>query len=115
MIVLNIQRIGDNLFCMDNVSLPKSPTVYFVYNHRKELIYIGQTKNLLRRTTDHFRSDMWFKLFARYLSYVDVDIDSLRKIETERIKEFKPRFNLEHYNPISDGEMKAAITEKRII
>lgn len=112
---LGIERCGEHMWTMSKVKLPNTPGVYFVHDAKKELIYIGQTRNLLRRTVDHFRSDIWFKLFACYISYVNCCSEELRKIEWDRIQEFRPRFNFEHYSTPSDGEMKDAIHNKRII
>jgi excinuclease UvrABC nuclease subunit len=112
---LHIVREDEYFWTMDKIELPNIPGVYFIYDSKKELIYIGQTKNLLTRTVNHFSADLWFKLFAQYISYIEVDIDSLRIVESERIKEFRPKYNIERYNGISDGEMKDAICNRRII
>lgn len=112
---LNVQRTGENYFTMDKIPLKNIPAVYFIYNIQKKLIYIGQTRKLLERTVNHFVSDRWFKMCAQYLSYIDVEIEDLRLVEANRIKEFRPIFNTQHYSTPSDGEMKDAIQNKRII
>lgn len=115
MINIQIERIGDTMWNMDRLDLKDVPAVYFIYNTNKELIYIGQTQKLLTRTVSHFYADMWFKLFAKYLSYREVNTEDLRKEETLMIQEFRPKYNFEHYCPVSDGEMRDAIREKPIL
>lgn len=115
MINFNIERIGDTLWNMDRLDLKEIPAVYFIYNANKEVIYIGQTKKLLTRTVSHFYDDMWFKLFAKYLSYREVNTKDLRKEEALMIQEFRPRYNFEHYTPVSDGEMRDAIRGRPIL
>lgn len=115
MINLEINRISDNMWQMNKIDLNDHPGVYFIYDSNKELIYIGQTKQLLTRTIQHFRSDLWFKLFAKYLSYREIDIEELRKEEYNLIQEFRPKYNFEHYCGVSMEEMREAVRTKSIL
>jgi excinuclease UvrABC nuclease subunit len=103
------------IWYMDRLYIPDISVVYFIYNSKKEVIYIGQTKRLLKRTKEHFCQEMWFKLFARYLSYVESPPEELRVKEFDLIQEFKPKYNFEHYSTSTEGEMKAAVQGKPII
>lgn len=109
---LKISSFEDGSFEMERINLPKTPTVYFIYNSKKELIYIGQTKDLHRRTVSHFFQDRWFKLFARYLSYVDTSVEELRSKEYSLIQEFRPKFNVEHYTGVTEEYMRELAKSK---
>lgn len=88
-----IEKIGENYWAMNKLDLPNTSSVYFIYNDRKDLIYIGRSEKLLDRTIIHFRLDKWFKLNARWISYTETSPDELRQKEIELIKEFSPCFN----------------------
>lgn len=58
--------------------LPQSSGVYFLFNEKRELIYIGATKNLYKRFYQHRSQTVWFNSEAAYVSYIlkkDLNID----------------------------------------
>ena len=114
MIPLNIVRTGGMMWAMDKIELPTTSAVYFVYNRHKTLIYIGQTTNLLRRTVQHFRAEKWFKLHARYISFVDTPEEELNTREYAAIREFRPRYNYTYGSPARD-EMREVTQGKPFI
>lgn len=114
MLEIKIERV-EGQWLMDRIGLEDIPGVYFIYNINREVIYIGQTKKLLTRTVQHFSSDVWFKLFAKYISFQKTNINNLRTEEARLIEAIRPKYNFEHFSLISDGEMRDAIREKPIL
>lgn len=79
-------------------NLPRTPGVYFFYNKKEEILYVGKAKNLLDRVKSHFQSPS-FKdsLFANeiiFVGYLELnsDIEALIK-ESYYIKTLRPKFN----------------------
>ncbi|MFD7523865.1 GIY-YIG nuclease family protein [Paenibacillus chitinolyticus] len=84
---------------------PKISGVYKIYNSNKELMYIGQSNNLRRRLTQHFREKRKdFFISEVHLIYIyhehDFILSSLLDyFETEFIKALKPKHNKHKKSP----------------
>ncbi len=66
--------------------------IYFIF-YKNELVYIGQTVNLLRRIKEHhsFKFD--------WVRFIECDRDKLKHYEARLIKYFKPKANRNN-NPL---------------
>ncbi len=54
---------------VERKQIPKQPGIYVIFNKSKELLYIGQSKNLQRRLIDdHLQNDKIGSAFRRNLS-----------------------------------------------
>jgi excinuclease ABC subunit C len=84
-------------------TLPGSPGVYLVYDHRDELIYVGKAKNLKRRLSQ-YRNTLRRKKHRRTRGIVkeatrieiqraETDLDACLT-ETMLIQKYRPRWNI---------------------
>lgn len=64
------------------------PTVYFLHS-KNEVVYVGQTKNLVQRLATHERSDMKWDL----ATHLHVEKRMLSIVEYEFIERLRPRYN----------------------
>lgn len=64
--------------------------IYFLYEDEK-LVYIGQSIHIHKRVLDHYSEG---KKFFNRVFFIRVEQNSLLKIESELIKEFRPKYNL---------------------
>jgi len=72
-----------------------SQGVYFLIQS-KEIVYIGQTTNILRRINSHIRKRKFH--FDRY-AFISLPKESLEATEKLYIKKFRPKYNTVHINP----------------
>lgn len=77
-------------------NVPKVPALYFLFNKRNKLVYLGQTKNLSLRMMQHktfniFRAEN-FKPFNHFY-YCKCEEQMLKSIEKRLIDKFRPRYN----------------------
>jgi DNA polymerase-3 subunit epsilon len=80
-------------------TLPQSPGVYYFFDDRRELIYIGKSKDIKSRVLSHFRNYSSKKSIEMLQSIAEVDYETtgselvaLLK-ESDEIKKHKPVFN----------------------
>lgn len=75
----------------DGRGAPRLPGIYFLINDRDQVVYVGQSKNLQHRISDHIKDvNHDFEAFAVW----HVEDRSLREVlEAAYIKKFKPREN----------------------
>ena len=76
---------------------PSLPGIYFIYNRRKKLIYIGQSQNIRKRFMQHIQhKDSYMSKQAEFFEYFELQEEKIRK-EVERllITNIKPFFNRE--------------------
>ncbi|MGM0667905.1 MAG: exonuclease domain-containing protein, partial [Bacteroidota bacterium] len=80
-------------------SLPEEPGVYYFYNDRNDLIYIGKSKNLHQRVMTHLSNNSSKRAMQMRDEIADVDYEltgneliALLK-ESEEIKQNKPVYN----------------------
>lgn len=87
-------------------NIPNSPGVYFFYNKKNQIIYIGKAKNLKKRIKDHlkakkqkiyiehpFSEHLYKELYKiKYIEFLS-EIEALIK-ESEYIRKFQPKYNV---------------------
>ena len=81
-------------------NLPEDCGVYYFYNEKHELLYIGKSTNIKKRVKSHFRLDLKRKKdieLKGQIAHIDYQIyphDIVAKIiESMEIKKHRPRFN----------------------
>ncbi len=79
--------------------LPEEPGVYYFYNNRLEVIYIGKSKNIRNRVMSHFANNSTGKAMQMRSQIADISCETtgseliaLLK-ESHEIKKYKPLFN----------------------
>lgn len=78
----------------DIEKIPNKKGIYYFYNNKKELIYLGKTKNLNRRVKQHLTSSS-FKDSIYEISFFIVENNiQLDIYETYLINELKPIYNI---------------------
>lgn len=81
--------------------LPATPGVYVIRNAEDKIIYVGKAKNLRRRVTSYFRSDLSPKTRsmvgnAHSFSFVTAGHeDQALVLEANFIKRYRPHFNIQ--------------------
>lgn len=79
--------------------IPKEPGVYFFYDKKKKLLYVGKSNNLKERIRDHFNQpthrDTFFIKKVDKIGYIPLssEIEALI-LESQLIKEKQPKFNI---------------------
>ncbi|MCP5145302.1 MAG: excinuclease ABC subunit UvrC [Gammaproteobacteria bacterium] len=84
------------------MGLPKTPGVYRFFDQRKQLIYVGKARNLRRRVASYFsrRAESTPKLRALRANIANIEFTVTRTegeallLESNLIKEFRPRYNV---------------------
>lgn len=67
-----------------------SPVIYYLYDN-KEIVYIGETTNLMYRIGQHSKT----KIFDKVSYFVSVESNKQRKsIEASLIRKHKPKYNI---------------------
>lgn len=72
--------------------------IYFIFDKEDNLIYIGQSNHISIRIEQHSKTSMWFKPYARKISFIEIEEENLKNIEMEYILKYNPRFNSESIN-----------------
>lgn len=82
-------------------NLSNQPGVYRMYNHKNEVIYVGKAKNLKKRVSSYFRSNLdSIKTRSLVSQIVDMDVTVVNSeaeafiLENNYIKKYKPRYNV---------------------
>lgn len=92
----------------DVKKIPKKSGIYIFYDENEEVIYVGKTQELYKRTIQHLPSDSrfpWGKYIpwsfidrnikkVKFMNFILVPLDSLDIIERCLIEFFKPKYNL---------------------
>ena len=86
---------------LDKIFIPPSPGVYKFFNHNKDIIYVGKSKNLKKRVSSYFRKNVENKKIKRMVKEVskiefvlsESEHDALL-LENNLIKEDKPKYNI---------------------
>lgn len=80
--------------------LPKSPGVYYFYDERGELLYVGKSVNIRNRVLNHFSQDHKNPKDLRMSARIaDISFDTTpsdfgaQLLESEQIKKLSPTFN----------------------
>jgi DNA polymerase-3 subunit epsilon len=101
--------------------LPEEPGVYYFYNSRLELVYIGKSKNIRNRVLSHFSNNSTNKAIQMRAQIADISyeitgnelIALLR--ESHEIKKFKPLFNRAQRRSLFRYGLFTTINEKGYI
>lgn len=86
--------------------LRKESGIYKIYNKDNKLMYIGQSKNLKRRISEHFRGKRKGYFIDKVIYfYVDCENEFITKsyldmYETYLIRTMKPRYNVQQTAPM---------------
>ncbi|MGB0404232.1 MAG: exonuclease domain-containing protein [Salibacteraceae bacterium] len=78
---------------------PKSTGVYYLYNEKKEVIYVGKSINIRTRLYNHLRQPKTQKAIQMHTEVADVDFEITGSelasllLESQEIKRLKPKFN----------------------
>lgn len=78
------------------------PVVYRCYDRDGELLYIGSSRDVVRRMEAHAHSSFWRPWVARVRIQITPDVFTARRVEAEAIRTENPRFNLKHRKPRSE-------------
>jgi len=80
---------------IENDTSENIPGVYFIYNQKKKLIYIGQSKNITKRITQHrYNSAVLLQKQMFYYEYIHINDKEIREnVEEEFIIKLRPFFN----------------------
>ena len=79
-------------------SLPSSVGVYYIHNYKGEIIYIGKSKNIKQRITQHFMGEnpksKKIQLEVQAVTFEETGSELLALLkESDEIKYHKPKFN----------------------
>lgn len=83
-----------NLPVKDHVGLPRCPAVYVVYASPDIALYIGATKALKNRWVEHGRT--FKKIAGLRVAWFPLPVSTLRDVEREMIKQYRPVTNHNH-------------------
>lgn len=88
-----------NLISLDNLhTLPQSKGIYFIYNTKNELMYVGKSINIRKRIYSHIHDEYsdWKHNFAKmkFIKLSNLNDKELNDYETYFINEEKPPLNL---------------------
>lgn len=92
------ERFDPKAFLKD---LTHQPGVYRMYNHNKDVIYVGKAKNLKNRVSSYFRSNLdsiKTRSLVKQIAQMDVTVVHSEAeafiLENNFIKKYKPRYNV---------------------
>ncbi|MFN8241829.1 MAG: exonuclease domain-containing protein [Bacteroidales bacterium] len=86
---------GLNLEKLD--SIPEEPGVYYFYNEKGDIIYIGKSRNLLSRVTTHLSNNTSGRAMEMRDSIADI---SWEETGSELIALIKESFDIKHHKPL---------------
>jgi DNA polymerase-3 subunit epsilon len=94
-----ISKLNPKLSINKIENIPEEPGIYYFYNEKGDLIYIGKSKNLLQRISTHLSNNTSNRTMELRDSIADIDWDitgseliALLR-ESREIKENKPLYN----------------------
>ncbi len=79
--------------------LPKKTGVYYFYNNKNDIIYIGKSKNIRKRVISHLSNESTSKAIEMKSRIADIDYEITGSeliallLESDEIKKHKPVFN----------------------
>lgn len=79
--------------------LDRRYVVYRVYCEDDSCLYVGMTRVLQGRMTQHQLTGVWFPLAARVRVTIHPDKESAGLVEMQQIGELRPRFNIRGRRP----------------
>ncbi|MFT5676393.1 MAG: excinuclease ABC subunit C [Paraglaciecola sp.] len=82
-------------------NLTNQPGVYRMYNHNQDVIYVGKAKNLKKRVSSYFRTNLdsiKTRSLVKQIAQMDVTVVHSEAeafiLENNYIKKYKPRYNV---------------------
>lgn len=86
------------VYLLDKHKLPNCAAIYFVFDDRGQILYIGRTINLIERWREHHRFNQLKRFNRKHrisISWVTCsnDINILSRLESELIDLYKPPLN----------------------
>lgn len=117
MINITLPKVSKSL-TVDNLGINKEELnemagIYYLYDRNRQLLYVGQAKNLFNRLIQHRSGHSNSRTFYEDIAYIDVTYvsdDYAREIyETHAIHELRPSCNRSKSftRPKSDAELEA--------
>lgn len=109
------QRLPPNLPLEDFEQLPEQPGVYYFYNQKKEVVYVGKAVNIKKRVASHFSGHKVTPQRQQFLSAIYsisfercatelialilecVEIKKLWPLYNKALKRFEPKYGLYAY------------------
>lgn len=88
--------------------LPEETGIYYFYNAKKEVIYIGKAKNIKKRITTHFTGKATNQKLVFYKEIHDV---SFELTGTELIASLLEDAEIKHYWPVHNRSQKSRINK----
>jgi DNA polymerase-3 subunit epsilon len=88
--------------------LPQETGVYYFYNAKKEIIYIGKAKNIKKRVTTHFTGKATTQKLAFYKEIHDVSVELTG---TELIATLLEDAEIKHYWPVYNRSQKSRVNK----
>ena len=88
--------------------LPEETGIYYFYNNRKEIIYIGKAKNIKKRITTHFTGKATVQKLAFYkeIHHVSTELTG-----TELIASLLEDAEIKHHWPIHNRSQKSKVNK----
>ncbi|MDO5654592.1 MAG: exonuclease domain-containing protein [Flavobacteriaceae bacterium] len=100
--------------------LPHAPGIYYFYNDRHEIIYIGKAKNIKKRVLSHFYNTSRYKSsMLREIAHVDFSVAGTELLallmEDSEIKRNFPKFNIASKNQIKGWALVSYYNRRGIL
>jgi hypothetical protein len=81
----------------DFIEIPEVNGIYYLFNNRNDLLYVGKSKNLRKRIKEHVKGSTHTKMFHNLIfgiqfSVIDSELET-ELLETYLINRLNPRFN----------------------
>jgi len=78
-----------------DMNIPKYTGIYFMFDKEDNLIYIGKSKNVLRRIIYHINHGRFWVEFIDKISCINYDKEDLQIEEQRYISKYLPKYNYE--------------------
>ncbi|MBN1599268.1 MAG: GIY-YIG nuclease family protein [Bacteroidales bacterium] len=116
----NINLIHNDLLGIDKIdlhpkfdlsklkNLPEEPGVYYFFNDKQQLIYIGKSKNIRMRILSHFRNFTSKKSIEMRNEIVEIDYE---KTGNELIALLKESHEIKKYKPLYNRAQRRALSQ----
>lgn len=92
------------------------PVVYRCYDSAGALLYIGSSRDVVRRMDTHVRTSFWRAHVVKVRIQIASDVFTARRMEADAIRNENPRFNIHHRMPRdlwSEQDFRDVITALR--
>lgn len=92
-----LSRLHPNLSLSKINSIPEEPGVYYFYNEKGDLIYIGKSRNLLQRVSTHLSNNSTNRSMEMRDAIADIDWDATG---SELIALLRESFEIKNNKPV---------------